>query len=151
MDSSPVAAFFAWLSALPADYGLSGVALSAFLSSTVLPGTSEAAAAAWQLAHPEDFWLTLTVAGVANTAGAMTTYLLGRLFPQKKAPDQGALSRLRRWGVPALLLTWVPMIGDALSAAAGWLRIPVLQATLYTAAGKFLRYAALLAAVSAVA
>ena len=149
MDLFSASGFIAWLSSLPGEYGLSGVALSAFLSSTVLPGTSEAAAGAWLLAHPGDFWPTLAAAGTANTAGAMTTYLLGRLLPERKAADHRALESLRRWGAPALLLTWVPVVGDALSGAAGWLRVPVIPATLYTAAGKFLRYAVLLAAVSA--
>jgi membrane protein YqaA with SNARE-associated domain len=50
------------------------------------------------------------------------------------------VSRVRRYGPPALLLAWVPLIGDALCLAAGWLRLNPWQAALYMAIGKFARY-----------
>ena len=50
------------------------------------------------------------------------------------------VSRVRRYGTPALLLAWVPLIGDALCLAAGWLRLNWWQATLFMALGKFARY-----------
>jgi membrane protein YqaA with SNARE-associated domain len=39
-----------------------------------------------------------------------------------------------------LLLAWVPLIGDALCLAAGWLRLHWWQAALFMAMGKFARY-----------
>ncbi|MDP1605405.1 MAG: YqaA family protein [Rhodocyclaceae bacterium] len=50
---------------------------------------------------------------------------------------------LRRWGPVLLLLSWAPVIGDALCAAAGWLRLPLLPCLLWMAAGKGARYALL--------
>lgn len=50
---------------------------------------------------------------------------------------------LLRHGTPALLLAWVPLIGDALCAAAGWLRLPWLSCAIYMAIGKGARYALL--------
>ena len=47
---------------------------------------------------------------------------------------------MRRYGAVALLLSWVPVIGDALCAAAGWLRVPALPALAAMAAGKLARY-----------
>jgi membrane protein YqaA with SNARE-associated domain len=47
---------------------------------------------------------------------------------------------LRRWGAAVLLLSWVPLIGDALCVAAGWLRLSPWWATLFIALGKFARY-----------
>jgi membrane protein YqaA with SNARE-associated domain len=44
--------------------------------------------------------------------------------------------KLRRFGTPALLLAWVPLIGDALCLAAGWLRLNWWQAALFIAIGK---------------
>ena len=41
---------------------------------------------------------------------------------------------------PGLALAWVPVIGDVLPLAAGWLRIGFWQALLWTAAGKTARY-----------
>jgi membrane protein YqaA with SNARE-associated domain len=59
-------------------------------------------------------------------------------LPQKIAPEKAAL--VRRRGAPILLLAWAPLIGDALCAAAGWLRLPALACTLWMALGKGARY-----------
>ena len=48
-----------------------------------------------------------------------------------------------RWGSVALLLSWVPVIGDALCAAAGVLRLNWAACLLWMAVGKGLRYAAI--------
>ncbi len=50
------------------------------------------------------------------------------------------VSRVRRYGTPALMLAWVPLIGDALCLAAGWLRLNWWQTALFMALGKFARY-----------
>jgi membrane protein YqaA with SNARE-associated domain len=50
---------------------------------------------------------------------------------------------VRRFGALALLLSWLPVIGDAMCAAAGWLRVPWWAATIAMAAGKLARYLAL--------
>jgi membrane protein YqaA with SNARE-associated domain len=50
------------------------------------------------------------------------------------------VSRMRRHGTPALALAWVPLIGDALCLAAGWLRLNWWRAALFMAIGKFARY-----------
>jgi membrane protein YqaA with SNARE-associated domain len=50
------------------------------------------------------------------------------------------LAAVRKHGAPALLLAWAPIIGDALCAAAGWLRLPWLPCLLWMALGKGARY-----------
>ena len=92
------------------------------------------------LAHPDQVPAALILATIGNTAGGMVTYWMGRLLPQKLEPDRTALAR--RWGAPGLLLAWVPIIGDALCAAAGWLRLPWLPCVLWMAIGKGGRYCA---------
>ena len=62
----------------------------------------------------------LVVATLGNTLGGLSTYLIGRLVPDRQK-DAKMLGWLRRWGAPVLLLSWVPLIGDALCLAAGWL------------------------------
>lgn len=47
---------------------------------------------------------------------------------------------MRRIGPPALLLSWLPAVGDPLCAAAGWLRFSFWPCVVYMAIGKFLRY-----------
>lgn len=84
-------------------------------------------------------WPALAVATLGNTLGGMSSYLIGRLLPDKKIGAR-TLDRVRRHGTPVLLLSWVPLIGDALCVAAGWLRLNPWWAALFMAAGKFARY-----------
>lgn len=121
---------------------LAGVGASAFLSATVLPGNSELALSAFLYRWPDWLWASLAVATVANSAGSATSLYLGRLAPKKELPP-----RVARWfgrfGPAALVASWVPLVGDALPLAAGWLRLPFAPCLAWIALGKFLRYAAL--------
>jgi membrane protein YqaA with SNARE-associated domain len=83
------------------------------------------------------------IATVGNTLGGLTSYLIGRVLPQRK--PMKSLTLVQRFGAPALLLSWVPLIGDALCVAAGWLRVHAALATLYIALGKLARYAVIAA------
>jgi membrane protein YqaA with SNARE-associated domain len=56
--------------------------------------------------------------------------------------NERALQWIRRWGAPATFFAWLPVIGDALSAAAGWLRIRWWAALAFMAAGRLARYIA---------
>jgi len=129
------------------DEGLWGLAVSAFLSATILPGNSEIVLLALLAKFPSLFWQAIMVAAVANTAGGMTSYLIGRLIPQRdetvlKPAQLRALTWLRKHGEWALLLSWVPLVGDALCVAAGWLRINPWLSLLTMALGKCARYLA---------
>ena len=74
-----------------------------------------------------------------GNVGSMTSWAIGRYVPHR-VPANDAIDRLRRWGAPGLALAWVPVIGDVLPLAAGWLRIGFWPALLWTAAGKTARY-----------
>jgi membrane protein YqaA with SNARE-associated domain len=128
------------------DPTLSGLFVSAFLSSTLLPGGSEIVLAALIAQEPTRLWPLVAVATVGNTLGGLTSYAIGRLVPQPRARPR-ALALAQRYGVAALLLSWVPLIGDALCVASGWLRHDLALAALAIAAGKLARYLALAAAV----
>jgi membrane protein YqaA with SNARE-associated domain len=52
---------------------------------------------------------------------------------------------LQQYGPPALLLSWIPVAGDGLCVAAGWLRQDAVVAAIFIAAGKLARYLALVA------
>lgn len=118
---------------------LAGLTLASFLSATLLPGGSEAALVAVLLAHPEQRDVAVALATLGNTAGGMSSYALGRFIPRKELPAR--LDLMRRHGTPALLLSWLPLIGDALCVAAGWLRLPALPSAFWMALGKGARYA----------
>ena len=116
---------------------------SSFLAATLLPGGSEAVLFGVLKLYPEQIWPALGVATLGNTLGGMSSYLIGRLVPQKMDPR--GLPALQRYGSPALLLAWVPFVGDPLCVAAGWLRLDPWLSALFMAVGKLARYLAVAA------
>jgi membrane protein YqaA with SNARE-associated domain len=123
---------------MDAYFTLTTLFISSFLAATLLPGGSEAVLFGMLKLHPEAWWLAVIVATAGNTLGGLSSYLIGRLLPQTR-PLPG-LASIQRYGTPALLLSWVPIVGDPLCVAAGWLRLNAGLATLFIAAGKFARY-----------
>ena len=119
--------------------GLAALFVSSFLSATLLPGGSEIVLAGVLTLRPEQLAAALTLATLGNTLGGMSTWGLARLLPQKA--DTTRIAWVRRRGAAILLLSWAPIIGDALCAAAGRLRLPWLPCLLSMAVGKLLRYA----------
>ena len=136
-----------------ADVNLWGLFLSAFISSTLFPGGSEVVLGALASQSRHDPWLLLAIASLGNTLGALTTWLLGYLVAHRLPLEarlsekrRRALARVRHWGSPALLLSWLPVVGDPLCFAAGFLRLPFFASLLFIALGKITRYAVILLA-----
>ncbi|WGE51018.1 DedA family protein [Actinobacillus equuli subsp. haemolyticus] len=130
--------------------------LSAFLSATVLPGNSElifsALASKNLLAEQTIFstsmlWLVL-IATLGNSLGSIITYAMGLLIPKpvnlQNRSARLALSLCEKYGVFALLLTSLPVIGDVLCGMAGWLRLNIWQTVFFITLGKLVRYLLLL-------
>jgi len=117
---------------------LTSLFISSFLGATLLPGGSEAVLFAVLKTYPETFWFPLMLATLGNTLGGMVSFGMGWMLPQTQQLKH--VEKVRKYGTPALLLAWVPLIGDALCLAAGWLRLNPWQAALYMAIGKFARY-----------
>jgi membrane protein YqaA with SNARE-associated domain len=122
--------------------GLVGLVLASFLAATVVPLSSEAVLFAYLKLHPDHAALAIALATTANTAGGMTSYVMGRLVPERtqKKLDTRALAWLKRHGSPATFFAWLPLVGDALCLAAGWLRLNWLAALGFMALGRLLRY-----------
>ena len=128
--------------------GIWGLFFSAFISSTIAPGGSEAVLAYMVSEGHYEVQHLVFIAAVGNTLGAMTTWGLGALaakkypatalLPEKK---QSALNVVKKRGVWVLFFSWLPVIGDALCFAGGWLKLPLLPACLVILSGKFGRYA----------
>lgn len=123
------------------DATMGALFLSAFLAATLLPGGSELVLAATLQLQPDRAVLALLLATLGNTLGGMTTYAMARLLPRKELPPR--LDLVRRHGSLSLLLSWVPLIGDALCAAAGLLRLPWTSCLWWMTLGKGVRYLAI--------
>jgi membrane protein YqaA with SNARE-associated domain len=128
---------------------LGGLFLAAFLSATLLPGSSEAALAALlatgQVAPAE----AIAVATLGNTLGSCTNWAIGRFLAQWKdhprfplTPTQfdKACGWYAHWGVWSLLLSWAPVVGDPLTVIAGVFRTPFWLFTLVVGVAKLARY-----------
>jgi len=116
-----------------------------FLAATVLPLGSEPAVVGL-VRQGHSTAAIVIVATVGNYLGACTTYWIARgaanaLRHRRRTSHELQAARLvARYGAPALLLSWVPIIGDALVAAAGITQIRFWPFSAWTAAGKLARY-----------
>ena len=127
---------------ISAENGLIGLFAASFIASTILPLSSEAALFGYLRLYPDEFMPALLLATLGNTLGGLTSYAIGRLLPARvqKKLDPKALEKLRRYGSPLTFFAWLPLVGDALSVAAGWLRLNLLAVTAFMAAGRLIRY-----------
>ncbi len=126
-----------------------------FLAATILPLSSEIPLVAYVRSY-QQVAAPVMVATLGNYLGSCTTYWLARRAAgafgktQQLQQSQSRATRLlRRFGQPALLLSWVPIVGDAIVALAGGLKLNFKWFSLWTALGKLLRYAAVVWAASA--
>ena len=125
--------------------------LVAFVSATLLPLGSEALLL-YDASQGESPWLLWLVATSGNTLGALLNYWLGlkgeayleRKGYLDKEKMQRAHTQFEKWGGWVLLLSWMPMIGDPLTFAAGVLKYNVYIFFIIVVVAKGLRYGTLL-------
>lgn len=116
---------------------------AAFLAATLIPLSSEAALFAVLKLHGDLYWPALLVATAGNTLGGMSSYLIGRFIGSRKPLTQlhhQQLDRLKRYGAPAMILAWLPLVGDGLCVAAGWLKLNWMAVVAWQVVGRFARY-----------
>lgn len=123
------------------------LAVSAFTSATVLPGTSDIALTALLLRNPSDWFSIFLVASLANGLGGIVSYGLGYWLPKRHTISDKAQHLFDKYGVWALLLSWIPFIGDLLPIGAGWLRLNFWLSAVMILVGKSMRYAVLTAVI----
>lgn len=137
--------------------GYLGLFLVSLLSATVVPLATEPAVVGLLLLHYSPIWVGL-VALCGSTFGSLVTYYTGRYgsvllfrgfasrFPSADHPHlPRARALFDRWGAPVLFLSWLPLIGDAVTLVAGAAAVHPVRVVLWVAAGKAVRYAVLIA------
>lgn len=125
--------------------------VSALLSATLLPGSSEALLIL-RLQEQAPVVGAVATATAGNLLGSLVTYAIGRAGNQAlhgrwlriDTHDVDRAERwFARWGTPSLLLAWLPVVGDPLCLLAGLLRIGWLPFVLLVGTGKLVRYSVL--------
>lgn len=143
---------------------LATMAAAAFTAATLLPGGSEVVFLGLMAAEAAPPAALFVVAAIANTAGGMTSWWIGRLMVTgvESPRGQALLARFRldpammgriqrlfgRFGWMTLLLCWMPVIGDPITLVAGMARYPLLATALLTGLARTLRYAVVWAAAA---
>ena len=129
------------------------LAITAFLSATLLPMGSEALL----LLYAKDVSLSILAlaftASIFNTLGSCVNWWLGcylehfqgkKWFPVSQEQLTKAQLRFNKYGKTSLLFAWLPLIGDPLCFVAGLLRVHFFPFFVLVLIGKSLRYGILL-------
>lgn len=138
---------------MEALWSLAGMAGAAFVAATLLPAQSEAVFLGLLAARTVDPLALFLVASLANTAGSVLNWWLGRLIarhgveklPRRLRPVPHRLAQAQGWfsrfGWPSLLFAWLPIAGDPLTFVAGTLNYPLIRFVGLVLVGKAARYA----------
>ena len=120
-----------------------------FLAATILPFSSEVTLATLIASSNYNNLLLLIFASLGNILGSVVNWVLGfysrnlatkRWFPFKDKQIKKSSSWFNRFGKWSLLFTWIPIIGDPLTLAAGLLRVKFIEFLILVSIGKVSRY-----------
>lgn len=131
-----------------ADYGYWGMFLASFLAATIVPLSSEAvfSLVLYSGAQPVLCWFFATL---GNVLGALTCYWIGRLgkidwiekylnIPYVKL--RSAVDWMHKKGSFLAIFTFLPIVGDLIAVALGYMRSNFIWVTIFISIGKGLRY-----------
>jgi len=130
------------------ELGYTGLFIAAFLSATILPLGSVVVLAPLLLSGLSPSMLVV-VATIGNVLGSMTNYALGywaslslikKWLRMSEEEFVRAEQHFKKYGIIALLFTWLPFIGDPLTVLAGILRIRLHWFVVLVTVGKAVRY-----------
>lgn len=131
-----------------------GLFIVAFGAATLLPLQSEAVLVGMLVLHHYPTALLVLIATAGNVLGSVMNWYLGRSierfrhrrwFPISERHLDKAQATYRHYGRWALLLSWVPIIGDPITMIAGVMREPLWRFLIIVTLAKALRYLVLTA------
>lgn len=137
------------------QFGGFGMFLSALLAGSIIPFSSELVMTALKLAGVSN--MSLLLWGTAgNVLGSSLNYGLGRLGKLEWLEKHAHISKekmdkaevfVRKYGPLMALLSWMPILGSAITVALGLLRSNFWFTLVFMTVGKAVRYAIILYAV----
>lgn len=136
------------------QYGLIGLFLSSFLSSTILPFSSEVVFATLIATQTADITACFILATTGNTLGAMTCYGLGyignatlikKFTGEKEEKIDKWVKLIQKKGTWLAIFSFLPIIGDVIAIGTGFAKCNFALTSLFFMAGKGIRYAVVIA------
>ncbi|HBG40729.1 YqaA family protein [Limibacterium fermenti] len=134
-----------------AEYGYWGLFLASFLAATVVPLSSEVVFTGL-LSAGLDTWMCIAFATIGNTLGGATSYWIGSLgktewmrkyFGVREEQIEKMQHRLKGKGALMGFFGFLPIVGEAIIIALGFMRANPWVVVSSMLAGKFLRYVVL--------
>ncbi|MEL0648848.1 YqaA family protein [Pseudoalteromonas agarivorans] len=128
--------------------------VSAFISATLLPSSSEVIMVGMLSQATVNLWLLWCVATLGNVLGSCVNYWLGtqvlrfknkRWFPVSAKGLENAQNQFNRYGVYSLLFAWLPIVGDPLTVIGGIFKVRFSVFLILVTLGKGARYLAVIA------
>ena len=119
-----------------------------FLSASILPAASEPYYMVI-VAKYNSLLLPVIFATVGNTLGGLTTFLIGRkggeialkrMSGKNQKRYDRAVNFINKFGPAAMLISWIPVLGDVVVTLGGALKLPVAASLFWMTIGKFGRY-----------
>lgn len=138
------------------EYGYIGLFLASFLAATILPFGSEFVFAGL-IALGMNAWGCVIVASVGNWLGGMTNYYLGRLgkvewIEKYLKVEKEKIDKIQKWlegkGAFMAFFSFLPIVGDIIALALGFMRANVYVVNGSMFLGKFARYVLIMYGVS---
>lgn len=131
-----------------AEYGYWGMFLASFLAATIVPLSSEAVLSLliYSGSSPLLCWVSATM---GNVLGALTCYWIGRLGKIEWIEKylnisydklQSAVGWMHKKGTVLALFTFLPVVGDLIAVALGYMRSNLFWVVIFTLIGKGVRY-----------
>lgn len=130
------------------EYGYIGLFLASFLAATILPFGSEVVFAGL-IALGMNAWGCVIIASVGNWLGGMTNYFLGRLgkiewIEKYLKVKKERIDKVQHWlegkGAFMAFFSFLPIVGDVIALALGFMRSNIYIVNVSMFLGKFARY-----------
>ena len=127
--------------------GFIGLFSASFLSATILPMSSEGILLLI-LSQQYEPVSCLMIATIGNSLGGLTNYGLGmfgnalwfKRFGIKEEKLITFQKRIQKQGYLLAFFSWVPFIGDPMTVALCFFKVPFIPVLFFIVLGKFLRY-----------
>ena len=131
-------------------WGYIGLFLGSFLSSTIVPFSSDLLLIG-MLAAGGNWWGSILTATLGNFLGGLTSYWVGyigkwewiekwfRISEEKLKAQQHRIQKYDYW---LGLLAWLPLIGDVFAVGLGFYRINFVRSATFMLIGRFARFLA---------